>query len=148
MKEDFQDFFSNSILKFESMIKSNKFLFFDVDEFESIIIYYLESGNTSLLNKALKMALKQYPNNSSILLLKVEALIIDNKIKEAQKLIDQLPNGYKVVFNLYAIEGYKHSEIAEMLGISESTSKSQLFKARKWLQTSYLKMNKLENEER
>ena len=36
------------------------------------------------------MALKQYPNNSSILLLKVEALIIDNKIKEAQKLIDQL----------------------------------------------------------
>ena len=69
MKEDFQDFFSNSILKFESMLKSNKFLFFDVDEFESIIIYYLESGNTSLSNKALKMALKQYPNNSSILLL-------------------------------------------------------------------------------
>ena len=90
MKEDFQDFFSNSILKFESMLKSNKFLFFDVDEFESIIIYYLESGNTSLSNKALKMALKQYPNNSSILLLKVEALIVDNKIKEAQKLIDQL----------------------------------------------------------
>ena len=90
MKEDFQDFFSNSISKFESMLKSNKFLFFDVDEFESIIIYYLESGNISLSNKALKMALKQYPNNSSILLLKVEALIVDNKIKEAQKLIDQL----------------------------------------------------------
>ena len=66
MSEDFKDFFSNSILKFESMLKSNKFLFFDVDEFESIIIYYLESGNTSLANKAIKMASKQYPENSAI----------------------------------------------------------------------------------
>jgi RNA polymerase sigma-70 factor (ECF subfamily) len=38
------------------------------------------------------------------------------------------------VFNLYAIEGFTHVEIGEMLGISENTSKSQLFKARKWLQ--------------
>ena len=60
MSEDFQDFFSNSILKFESMLKSNKFLFFDVDEFESIIIYYLESGNTSLANTR---QLKWPPNN-------------------------------------------------------------------------------------
>ena len=69
-------------------------------------------------------------------------------VEDIQKLIDELPNGYKVVFNLYAIEGYRHSEIAEMLNISESTSKSQLFKARKWLQSSYLKMNKLGHEER
>jgi DNA-directed RNA polymerase specialized sigma24 family protein len=46
-----------------------------------------------------------------------------------------------MVFNLYAIEGYKHSEIAQKLGVSESTSKSQLFKARKLLQENYLKMN-------
>ncbi|NBX87344.1 MAG: hypothetical protein EBQ97_02345 [Bacteroidetes bacterium] len=38
------------------------------------------------------------------------------------------------VFNLFAIEGFSHAEIAELLGISENTSKSQLFKARKWLQ--------------
>lgn len=49
-------------------------------------------------------------------------------------LIDQLPIGYKTVFNLYAIEGYKHKEIAEMLKISENTSKSQLSKARCQLQ--------------
>ena len=90
MSEDFKDFFSNSILKFESMLKSNKFLFFDVDEFESIIIYYLESGNTSLANKAIKMASKQYPENSSISLLKIESLIVKNKINEAEKLVNKL----------------------------------------------------------
>lgn len=90
MREDFKDFFSNSILKFESMLKSNKFLFFDVDEFESIIIYYLESGNTSLANKAIKMASKQYPENSAISLLKIESLIVQNKIDEAEKLVNKL----------------------------------------------------------
>lgn len=68
-------------------------------------------------------------------------------VDDIQKLIDELPEGYKLVFNLYAIEGYKHQEIAESLGISESTSKSQLFKARKYLQESYHKMNQLRHEE-
>ncbi len=51
-----------------------------------------------------------------------------------QEQIDKLPEGYKMVFLLFAVEGYKHHEIAEMLQISEGTSKSQLFKARKMLQ--------------
>ena len=55
-------------------------------------------------------------------------------VDQIQQLIDQLPDGYKVVFVMYAIEGYKHHEIANMLNISEGTSKSQLFKARKQLQ--------------
>ncbi|WP_291146037.1 RNA polymerase sigma factor, partial [Flavobacterium sp. UBA7680] len=46
-------------------------------------------------------------------------------IDQIQFLIDALPDGYKMIFNLYAIEGYKHNEIAKMLGISEGTSKSQ-----------------------
>ncbi len=50
------------------------------------------------------------------------------------KLLDSLPEGYRTVFNLYVVEGYKHREIAEMLGISISTSKSQLFLAKKKLQ--------------
>ena len=49
-------------------------------------------------------------------------------------MISELPIGYRTVFNLYAIEGYNHREIGEMLGISENTSKSQLSKARKQLQ--------------
>lgn len=51
-----------------------------------------------------------------------------------QQLIDELPEGYRVVFVMYAIEGYKHQEIATMLNITIGTSKSQLFKARKMLQ--------------
>jgi len=90
MNDNFQDFFSDSIIKFESMINSNKFLFFDSEEFESIIIYYLESGNSSMANKAIKMAIEQYPKNTSILLLKVEALIFENNIEEAKKIIDSL----------------------------------------------------------
>ena len=48
-------------------------------------------------------------------------------------LIQQLPDGYRMVFNLYAIEGMGHKEIAGMLNVSESTSKTQLFKARRAL---------------
>lgn len=55
-------------------------------------------------------------------------------VEDIQFLIDTLPDGYKMIFNLYAIEGYKHKEIAEMLGINEGTSKSQLSHARKMLQ--------------
>lgn len=53
---------------------------------------------------------------------------------DLQKLIDELPKGCKYVFILYAIEGYKHQEIAEMLQISEGTSKSQYSYAKKYLQ--------------
>lgn len=49
------------------------------------------------------------------------------------QLIVELPAGYRTVFNLHAIEGYDHQEIAEMLGIAESTSRSQLFKAKQIL---------------
>jgi RNA polymerase sigma factor (sigma-70 family) len=49
-------------------------------------------------------------------------------------LLDQLPDGYRTVLNMYAIEGYKHKEIAEILGISINTSKSQLILARKKMQ--------------
>ena len=55
-------------------------------------------------------------------------------VDDIQFLIDDLPDGYRMVFNLYAIEGYKHKEIASLLGINEGTSKSQLSHARKLLQ--------------
>ncbi|MBL7887611.1 MAG: RNA polymerase sigma factor [Flavobacterium sp.] len=63
-------------------------------------------------------------------------------IDDIQSLIDSLPDGYKMVFNLYVIEGYKHHEIGTMLGINEGTSKSQLSHARKMLQEQ---INKLKN---
>jgi len=50
------------------------------------------------------------------------------------RMISELPTGYRTVFNLYAIDGYSHKEIAAQLNISESTSKSQLSRARNYLQ--------------
>lgn len=57
-------------------------------------------------------------------------------------LIAQLPEGYRLVFNLVAIEGYTHAEVAEILGIQEGTSRSQLTKARRWLAEQLLLLEK------
>ncbi len=59
------------------------------------------------------------------------------------KLIQKLPPGCRMVFNLYAIEGYSHKEIAEQLGISVGTSKSQLHDARKTLKASIINLETL-----
>lgn len=66
------------------------------------------------------------------------------EVEEIQRMIDELPQGYRVVFVMYAIEGYKHREIAEILGIDIGSSKSQLFKARKLLQRKLLTLNQAE----
>ena len=58
----------------------------------------------------------------------------DLDAQELMDLLNELPSGYRTVFNLYAIEGYNHKEIGELLGISEGASKSQLSKARAALQ--------------
>tara|TARA_R110002049_G_scaffold270895_2_gene447962 strand:- start:510 stop:1049 length:540 start_codon:yes stop_codon:yes gene_type:complete len=65
--------------------------------------------------------------------------------KDLMAIIQQLPEGYRIVFNLYAIEGYSHKEIGKELGITESTSRSQLSKARKWLQNVLMKNNQETN---
>lgn len=54
--------------------------------------------------------------------------------EDLMTMINELPSGYRIVFNLYAIDGYSHKEIADQLGISENTSKSQLSRARAYLQ--------------
>lgn len=73
----------------------------------------------------------------------------DLDTEELMGLIDELPTGYRTVFNLYAIEGYSHKEVAKMLNISENTSKSQLSRARALLQKSVergkKKLNKICN---
>lgn len=70
--------------------------------------------------------------------------VIEEKLDEEDllKLIETLPVGYKTVFNLYAIEGYSHAEISKQLDISENTSKSQLSRARKWLQNQLAQVEK------
>jgi len=67
-------------------------------------------------------------------------------VEDLQKYINELPEGCKVVFNLYVIEGYKHFEIAKMLQITEGTSKTQLSRARKSLQKMITSNQKKYNE--
>lgn len=59
--------------------------------------------------------------------------------EELLKVIQQLPDGFRMVFNLFVIEGYDHKEIGQMLGITENTSKSQLHRAKAALQKRLLK---------
>lgn len=62
---------------------------------------------------------------------------------DLMKLINRLPDGYRLVFNLNVIEGYSHEEIAEMLNIQAGTSRSQLVKARKMLQQQIVQLQKI-----
>lgn len=73
--------------------------------------------------------------------IKSEALSSELDVAHIQNLIDALPEGYRAVFVLNAIEGYSHTEIAALLQISEGTSRSQLFKARKLLKEQLKKQN-------
>jgi RNA polymerase sigma-70 factor (ECF subfamily) len=69
-----------------------------------------------------------------------ESVFSELTSKELINLIQLLPEGYRIVFNLYAIEGYKHNEIADMMGYTESTSKTQFMKAKKMLQRFVFKL--------
>jgi len=65
----------------------------------------------------------------------VDASVLDQlSANDLMACITRLPNGFRTVFNLYAIEGYSHNEIAKMLNIKESTSRSQFIRAKKALQ--------------
>lgn len=76
-----------------------------------------------------------------------ENILSEFQLEDLLKMIRSLPDGCQTVFNLYAIEGYNHKEIASMLGISEGTSKSQFSRARKLLQEKILeeKLKSYEN---
>jgi len=63
--------------------------------------------------------------------------------KDLLQLVNQLPINYKTIFNLYAIEGFSHKEIADSLSITETNSKSQLSRARSWLKERLLKMDNI-----
>jgi len=62
---------------------------------------------------------------------------------ELYRVLNELPSGYRMVFNLYAVEGYKHKEIGEMLGIDTNTSKSQYSRAKAVLREKLEKLAKL-----
>src|SRR5699024_11483217 len=78
------------LARFENMLKTNEIYFFDADEFELIISYYMDVGKIALARKAAKIAFDQHPDSSLLKLLKVEILLYENKLEKAEKLLDDL----------------------------------------------------------
>lgn len=80
----------------------------------------------------------------------VEDVRIDNydklNTKVLLQMIEELPPGYRMVFNMFEIEGYSHKEIADELNVSVNTSKSQLLKARRSLQQKIIELTEFENK--
>ena len=113
-----------SLSKFESMLKTNKVLFFDSEEFEEIILHYLDMGKATLAKKALKLALEQHPKSTGLKLVQVEMLVYDDKLEIAEKLLNELyaiePNNEEIYIqkaNIYSKRD-NHQKAVELLEIA------------------------------
>lgn len=113
-----------SLSKFESMLKTNKVFFFDSEEFEDIILHYLDTGKTNLAKKALKLALEQHPNSTGLKLVQVEMLIYEDKLESAEKLLNELyaiePTNEEIYIqkaNIYSKKN-NHQKAVELLNVA------------------------------
>lgn len=79
-----------SLSKFESMLKTNKVFFFDSEEFEDIVLHYMDTGRINLAKKALRLGLEQHPKSTGLKLVHVEILIYDDKIEQAEKILNEI----------------------------------------------------------
>jgi RNA polymerase sigma factor (sigma-70 family) len=129
--QDAHDMLQNALVKIYSNLKSydsNKGSF---KAWSSAIVV-----NECLMflrkSKGIMMMREEYVQN--VILTAPSTAVHKMAAEEIMTMVRALPDGYRAVFNLYGIEGYSHKEIAELLGISVGTSKSQLHKARKMLQ--------------
>lgn len=97
------------LTRFESMLKTNDVLFFDSDEFENIVDHYLENGKIALAKKAVKLGLDQHPSSTNLKLYRIEILIFENKLEDADVQLNELyllePNNEEVYIqkaNIYS----------------------------------------------
>ena len=119
---------------------ATKFRFDNLRSFEAWIKKIVVNESLMLLRKQANFHLM--PESEAIEMPVNENALDDISSDEIYRLIAELPDGYRTIFNLFAIEGYSHKEIAEKLSINEGTSKSQLNHARKLLQKKILLMNR------
>lgn len=127
--DDAQDALQDGFVKIFSNIKA----FREEGSFEGWI-------RRIMVNTSLNLHRKNLKHYYHIDISETESRIADKRmdfdhleVQDMLKMIQSLPNGYRLVFNLYEIEGYSHKEIADELGVSVNTSKSQLLKARRKL---------------
>jgi tetratricopeptide (TPR) repeat protein len=113
-----------SLSKFESMLKTNKVFFFDSEEFEDVILHYLDSGKINLAKKALKLGLEQHPRATGLKLVQVEILVFDDKLDMAERLLNDLyaiePTNEEIYIqkaNIYSKRD-QHDKAVELLEIA------------------------------
>lgn len=129
LEEDAEDVFIEGFYKIYKNIES----FRGAGSFEGWMKRIIINESLMYLRKRKHFHLSIETDNVQI---KMDPKVINNlQYHDVIKLLDLLPTGYRTVFNLYVVEGYKHREIAELLGISINTSKSQLILAKKRLQS-------------
>lgn len=113
-----------SLSKFESMLRTNKVFFFDSEEFENIILHYLDTGKTNLAHKALKIGLEQHPKSTGLKLVQVEMLVFEDKLEVAERILQELeqiePTNEEIFIQRSAIfsKKGKHSEAIEQLKVA------------------------------
>lgn len=111
-----------SLSRFESMLKTNKVLFFDSEEFENIILHYLDSGKINLAKKALKLGLEQHPLSTGLKLVQVEMYIFQDKLELADRLLNELevlePQNEEIYIqraNIYSKKGRHDAAIEQLI---------------------------------
>ncbi len=115
----FREFSQNSdapVTRFEQMLKTNQVYFFDANEFETIIQFYIDTGEINLAKKALQMGINQHPFHIDLLLLKSELLIFDDAHEEATNLLDVIeemePSNQEVYIQKAAISSKRKNHPA------------------------------------
>ena len=129
---DAEEVLMNGFLKFFQSVHS--FIYKDDVSLEAWLKRIMVNEALQYLRRTKNLSLLMSEENAGPI---ADAVTVEEQLDSEMiyGLILQLPTGYRTIFNLYAIEGYTHAEIAEQLGISENTSKSQLSRARVLLQT-------------
>lgn len=124
-QEDAEDVLLQAFFK----IYKNIYQYEGTGNFEGWMHRIVVNESLMALRKKTNFVLQLEVNNIQL----AEKVTVEDRLayEEIIQLLDSLPTGYRTVFNLYVVEGYKHREIAELLGISINTSKSQLILAKK-----------------
>lgn len=133
-REDAMDVLQNALIK----------IYTKLDQYDSKLGEFNSWSSRIVVNESI-MFQRKYWNKNEISGLNLELItehqdekaISNLTLEEMTSRIQKLPTGYRLVFNMYVIEGYSHKEIAEKLGISIGTSKSQLFKAKAILKKQF-----------
>ncbi len=149
MSHDEEDY-NLSLSRFESMLKTNKVFFFDSEEFEEIILHYMDTARMNLAKKALKLALEQHPKSTGLRLVQVEMLIYEDQIDKAEKILAELyaiePNNEEIYIqqaNIYSKRD-QHAKAIDSLKIALQYTED-FADVYSMIGMEYLFLNELEN---